>query len=72
MFWEVGAKKADVTVTSNTSSSRGCGAFWAKAWFHFQWWDRLRPLCIAMKEMIPIVVAAAIFGKEWPGKNVEF
>ena len=39
---------------------------------HFQRWDRLRPLCIATKEMIPIVVAAAIFGKQWSQKVVQF
>ena len=69
VLWDVGANN---TATSDASGSWGCGAIWAKAWFHFQWWDRLRPLCITAKEMIPIVVAAAIFGKEWSGKILEF
>jgi len=64
MLWDTRAKKADFKVTSDASASWGCGTFWEKAWFHFQWWDRLLyPLCIATKEMIPIVVAAAIFGR---------
>jgi len=34
--------------------------------------DNVRPLCIASKEMIPIVVAAAIFGKQWSQKVIQF
>jgi len=70
MLWDTGAKMVDFTVTSDASSSWGGGAFSKRTWFHFQWWDRLRPLCIATKEMIPIVVVAAIFGREWSSKII--
>ena len=43
-----------------------------KARFYFQWWNRLHPLCIATKEMIPTVVTAAIFRREWPDNIIEF
>jgi len=72
MLWDSGTRIADLIVTSDTSGSWGCGAYWEKAWFHFQWWDNVRPLCIATKEMIPIVVAAAIFGKQWSQKVIQF
>jgi len=72
MLWDVGGKEADFTITTDASGSWGCGAYWEKAWFHFQWWDRLRPFGIAIKEMIPIVVAAAIFGRQWAHKIIQF
>jgi len=59
MLWDSGTRVADLILTSDASGSWSCGAYWEKAWFHFQWWDNVWSLGIASKEMIPIVVAAA-------------
>ena len=72
MFWDVSKKTADVTVTSDASGSWGCGAFWKSKWFHFPWPSSLHDLPIAIKELVPVVVAAALFGHEWRGLLVEF
>ena len=34
--------------------------------------DRVQPLSIAVKEFIPIVIVAAVFGCQWNGKIVMF
>jgi len=40
-------------------------------WFSLKWCQRLQ-LSIAIKELIPVVFAAAIWGKFWSGKIVLF
>ena len=72
MLWDLGRQTADITLTSDASGSWGCGAFYDSRWFHFQWNSRLTHLPIATKEMIPIVISAAIFGGLWSGKIVHF
>ena len=59
------------TVTTDASGSWGCGAYWGSEWFQLTWDDRCRSDNIATKELIPIVVAAAIWGKKWQGKFVQ-
>ena len=59
------------TVTSDASGNWGCGAFSsAGAWFQFQWplaWDHIH---IMVKELLPVVVACAIWGRLWKGRTV--
>ena len=45
----------------------GCGAWWRHRWFQLQWDERAAQLPIAIKEMLLIVIAAAIWGREWHG-----
>ena len=72
MFWDVSKQTADITITPDASGSWGCGAFWKSKWFHFPWCSSLQGLPIATKELIPIVVEAALFGHKWRGLMVEF
>ena len=72
MFWDVSNQSAEIQVTSDASGSWGCGAFWESKWFHFSWPTSLQNVPIATKELIPIVVAAAVFGHQWRGHLVEF
>ena len=55
-------------VTSDASGSWGCGAF--SSWFQLQWNTNLLSKSIAVKEMVPIIIAAAIWGKLWRGKLI--
>jgi len=72
MLWDLGKQVVDVTTTSDASGSWGCGAFCETRWFHFKWTPRLWHLPIATKEMIPVVISAAIYGEQWSGKTVLF
>ena len=60
------------TVTSDASGSWGCGAFSERKWFQLEWEANLLPKSIAVKEMIPIIIASAIWGKSWKGKLIRY
>ena len=52
---------ADLSVFSDASGVWGCGAYFTANWFSLKWCSRLQPLPIAVKELIPVVLAAAIW-----------
>lgn len=63
-------------MVSDASGTWGCGAFTGDhlpIWFHLPWppsgWEGKN---IAVKEMIPMVISAGIWGKQWRGRTVEF
>ena len=62
-----------VHVHSDASGSFGCGALLSQShWFQLSWprsWDAVD---ITTKELLPIVLAAAIWGREWHGQAVCF
>ena len=70
MFMQVKRDVPDVVVTSDTSGSWGCGAFSGSQWFQLQWNSALEGSHITLKELVPIVLAAGIWGKQWIGKTV--
>ena len=59
------------TITSDTSGRWGCGAFTTGGeWFQFCWpsvWDQVH---ITVKELLPVVVACAVWGHQWPGGSI--
>ncbi len=55
----------DVTLTSDASGSWGCGAFSNTDWFQYQWPPSTQDYHITTKELIPIVIAMAIWGPAW-------
>lgn len=59
-------------VTSDASGQWGCGAYWLLHWFQLQWPTDLQDCSIQVKEMAPVVLAAALFGQSWRGKRVQF
>ena len=72
LLWNQRKESPDVIVGSDASGNWGCGAFWLPHWFQIPWSVRFQHFSIQVKEMIPAVVAAAIYGKAWTGKMVEF
>jgi len=60
----------DVVLTSNASSSWGCGAFYGNAWFQLQWPAAIKDSHITAKELLPIIIAAAIWGAQWANQSV--
>ena len=59
-------------VISDASGSRGCGAIWQNEWFQLPWEEQFKDENIAVLELIPVVVAAALWGHNWRGKVVEY
>lgn len=67
--WE---QAPDTTVTSDASGSVGFGAVSSHEFFACKWPKNLDSLNIAIKEMIPIVIAAKIWGHSWERKRIVF
>ena len=61
-------------VYSDASGSFGCGTFSLKqnTWFQLEWPETWSTIGIAAKEMLPIVIAAAIWGPGWSGEHIHF
>jgi hypothetical protein len=60
----------ETTLTTDVSGSWGCGAWHDNQWLQLQWDDRARPLSIATKELITIILSCAAWGKAWQGRQV--
>ena len=61
------------TVTSDASGSFGCGAFSLEnGWFQLEWPESWSRVHIAAKELVPIVIAAALWGPHWHGSCILF
>ena len=62
-----------VHIFSDASGAVGCGAFNSHgSWFQILWPTDWEATEIAVKEMLPVVVAAAIWGDQWAGYHVCF
>ena len=48
----------------------GDSAWHDNAWFQLRWDNRSQALPIAEKELIPIVLALAVWGKAWAGHQI--
>ena len=72
MFWPVLKSSPTVTVVSDASGSWGCGAYWGVEWFQWQWPPSLVGFSIQVKELIPIIIAAVLYGRRWENHIVQF
>ena len=62
---------ATVTCTSDESGRQGCGAYSSSGdWFQLEWPEAWREVHITIKELLPVVVAVATWGKQWQGRNI--
>ena len=57
-------------LTSDASGSWGCGAWHDHHWFQLRWDGRSAGLSITVKELLPIVLACAIWGRRWAHAGV--
>ena len=48
----------------------GCGALFGTQWFQYQWPEGMDKANITRKELIPIILAVAIWGHEWSRKTI--
>ena len=60
----------DVEIATDASGSWGCGAVWGKQWLQGQWKNDWTAESIAAKELLPIVLAVAVWGPAWRHQQV--
>ncbi len=72
MMWHAGRWRPEVVVTSDASGRWECGAWWESEWFQLQWQGlgESATYGITAKELLPIVVATASWGKMLQGRAV--
>ena len=56
----------------DSSGAWGCGALWSSKWIQFQWNSNFTAESIAVKELVPVVMAAAVWGHQWKGQVIPF
>ena len=62
----------DLVVSSDASGSCGFGALWRTQWFCSSWFFLSTRMSIAFLELVPIVVAAHLWGHAWSRLRVQF
>ena len=72
MLWSRQAAAPAFVVTSDASGSWGCGALQGSHWFQIPWNQDFVAEPIHVKELLPVVVAAFLWGKNWCSCIVEF
>lgn len=72
MLWDLHGLPPNVKVLSDASGRWGCGALAMPNWLALAWPPELQDASIQVKELIPVVLAAALYGREWRGKVVQF
>ena len=72
LAWDLGYHSPEIVVYSDASGSWSCGGFVEEHWFQFKWQEHHQAISIASKELFPVVVSAAIFGRRWSGRLVNF
>ena len=48
----------------------GCGGIWNTRWFQWKWNEKAVNWHIVLKELLRVLLACIIWGKEWSGKRV--
>ena len=57
-------------MASDASGTWGCGAWHRNLWFQIPWDASTHRLPITVKELLPIIVAGALWGAEWAGHRI--
>ena len=58
------------TILTDASGGWGCGALCLNRWFQLEWPSSWSDTSIAPKELVPVVVAVAVWGHLFSGKSV--
>ena len=61
-------QEPDIILTSDASGSWGCGAYYNSHWLQYPWTSLTRDYHITAKELLPIVLAVAVWGQQWEDK----
>ena len=65
MLYRYNKANPQIHVFSDAAGSWGCGAYSGNTWFQFQWPADMGDCHISTKEMIPVVMAAIVWGHRW-------
>ena len=67
----VNARAPEYEIVTDASGSWGCGAVSGKQWFQLEWTGlgNTQNYCIMAKDLLSIVVTAAVWGPVWAGKR---
>ena len=49
---------------SDASGSWGCEAYWVNKWFQLQWAGPSQVWAIALKELLPVLIALVVWGRK--------
>ena len=52
-------------LVTDASGNWGCGAYWGQEWFQLKWSGMLSEAHISVKELTPVVLAVALWGRRW-------
>ena len=66
-----GEWRPGIHFSADASGTWGCGAVWHTQWIQCPWNDTWQQECIATKELLPIVLACAIWGPQWSHSQVQ-
>ena len=62
-----------IEVISDASGTYGCGGFaLAHGWFQLEWPEEWHAVHITVKELVPVVIAAAVWGHRWRRNHICF
>ncbi len=63
----LGLERPSFSITSDASGAWGCGAFYQNHWFQLQWNTEASCRSIAFLELLPILIAGLLWGRDWAG-----
>ena len=69
-MWAIKGAAPAAVLTSDTSGGWGCVAYAGPHLFMLKWAGHISECHITLKEMVPIVIVAALWGPTWRGKSV--
>ena len=67
----IGKQSVDVSVLLDASGNWGCGAYSGSQWFQLPWTGKVVEQQIAVKELIPVVIAVVVWGEQWKELDVK-
>ena len=70
MMSDASAHPIDIHLFTDASGSFGCGACWGSKWLQYPWPSEAIGLSIAVKELVPILMAGMLWGDTWRNKRV--
>ena len=70
LLQQAGTVRPHMTLHTDASGTWGCGALLYPQWFQLQWPEAWSSVAIMIKELVPIVLACAVWGPQLAQKTV--
>lgn len=65
MMYQASQQKCDACIVSDALGKWGCRAFFGMQRFNLRWPTHMQETHITVKELVHIVLGAALWGKDW-------